>query len=34
VTEQEQWELDQQMKAVGKVKKSKEDKNYELLLEN
>lgn len=37
VTEQEQWELDQQRKArahFGAVKKTKEDKQYELLLEN
>ena len=34
VTEQEQWENDQQMKAVGRNKKTKEEKNYELLLDN
>ena len=37
LTEQEQWELDQQKKVTtsfGTKKKSKEDKNYELLLEN
>lgn len=34
VTEQEQWELDQQKKASFSVKKTVEQKKYELLIEN